>query len=224
MLRSGLFFLLLFLLVPVFVASSPAGEAERAADCLVRINHAVEDADTEAFQRLADVDAILNTGFTAFLREVEAMQKTGDIPPLLALLFSPAAMRNTAGEQVRALLVAETKAFVLNGIASGTFAGRPSNGRAAQGLLAPLFADASIGRKEIRDIGQARAEGNDWLVPFVVLDHGNGESYPVLGRVSPGEDGFRLTAVENLGELVRRINEERKLWEEGRQQGGSGMK
>lgn len=63
--------------------------------------------------------------------------------------------------------------------------GRKPTGQAAQGLLDPLFADASTGRKEIREIGQARRDGRGWLVPFVVHDAGNGEDYSVLGRVSP---------------------------------------
>jgi hypothetical protein len=142
------------------------------------------------------------------------MQAAGEVPPLLALLFSRAAMRDVAGEQVRGLLINETRAFVLNGVDSGAFAGRPPSGRSAQGLLAPLFADASTGRKEIRDIGIPGRECGEWLVPFVVHDSGNGESYPVLGRVSPSGNGFRLTAVENLDEIMRRLNEERKRREE----------
>ncbi|MDR2056625.1 MAG: hypothetical protein LBQ10_12285, partial [Desulfovibrio sp.] len=119
-----------------------------------------------------------------------------------------------AGEQVRNLLISETRAFVLNGVGSGAFAGRPPSGRAAQGLFAPLFAGASTGRKEIRDIGLPRAEGGEWIIPFVVHDFGNGESYPVLGRMRPAEGGFRLAAVENLEEIMSRVNEERKKQEE----------
>jgi hypothetical protein len=203
----------LFLSAMTPVAASTA-DASLAARCPAQIGLAIDAADTAAFEKLVDIDAILNEGFNIFLRDLEAMQEAGDIPPLLALLFSPAAMRNAAGEQIRALLVNETKAFVLNGVASGAFAGRPPDGRAAQGLLAPLFADASTGRKEIRNIGVPRGKNGEWLVPFVVHDLGNGESYPVVGRLSPAHGQCRLTAIENLDELIHRINEERKNREE----------
>jgi hypothetical protein len=202
-----LFTLFFFTLSAVSAADSPIA----AARCPVLIGQAMDAADVETFEKLVDVNAILNAGLDIFLRDLEAMQATGDVPPMLALLFSPLAVRNAAAEQARGLLIAETRAFVLNGVASGAFAGRPPSGPSAQGLLAPLFAEASTGRKEIRDIGApARAQGEDWLVPFMVHDFGSGEEYPVIGRLSPVGDGFRLVAVENLTELIRRVNEERK--------------
>ena len=56
---------------------------------------------------------------------------------MVALLFTQAASKEG---NVRSLLLNETRAFVLNGISSGAFAGRKPSGNAAQGLLAPLFA------------------------------------------------------------------------------------
>ena len=110
---------------------------------------------------------------------------------------------------MRALLLNESRAFIVNGISSGAFAGRKVEGRAAQGVLAPLFADASIGRKEIRQVGEARAKNGDWLVPFTVYDHGNGESYRVNGRVNfDGGSTGRLVAVENLEALMGQVAEE----------------
>jgi hypothetical protein len=205
----------LLCLVPACAAAADrAGDAALAAQCPAQIGKAIDEADSAAFEKLVDINAILNMALAVFLRDLEAMQAAGEVPPVLALLFSRAAMRDVVGEQVRTLLINETKAFVLNGVDSGAFAGRPPSARAAQGLLAPLFADASTGRKEIRDIGTARAEGGGWIIPFVVHDSGNGESYPVLGRVSQAESGFRLTAVENLDEIMGRLNEERKKQEE----------
>lgn len=205
-------FCLLFL-VPAY-AVARAGDAVLAAQCPAQIGKAIDEADMAAFEKLVDINAILNAALDIFLRDLEAMQAAGELPPMLALLFSSVAVRDVSGEQVRNLLINETRAFVLNGVDSGAFAGRPPDGRAARGLFAPLFADASTGRKEVRDIGMPRAEGGEWVVPFVVHDFGNGESYPVLGRVRPEENGFRLAAVENLEEIMRRVNDERKRQEE----------
>ncbi|MDR3357372.1 MAG: hypothetical protein LBN96_00625 [Desulfovibrio sp.] len=207
-------FCLSFLAPAYAAATTRVGDASLAAQCPAQIGKAIDDANVAAFEKLVDINAILDAALNIFLRDLDAMQAAGELPPMLALLFSGAAMRDAAGAQVRNLLINETRAFVLNGVDSGAFAGRPPGGRAARGLLAPLFAEASTGRKEIRDIGVPVPEGGDWIIPFVVHDFGNGESYPVLGRVSPAKNGFRLTGVENLEEIMRRVNEERKQQEE----------
>ncbi|MDE7241814.1 MAG: hypothetical protein K2N62_08070, partial [Desulfovibrio sp.] len=69
-------------------------------------------------------------------------------------------------------------------------------------------ADASRGRKEIREVGAPTRDGEGWLMPFVVHDAGNGEDYAVVGRFSPTETGSRLTSIANLGEIVERIRQE----------------
>ena len=129
---------------------------------------------------------------------------------MVALLFTQAAAKDG---NVRGVLLSETKAFVLNGISSGAFAGRKPTGAAAQGLLAPLFADASTGRKEIKSVGQARADGSGWLVPFVVHDGGNGESYDVTGRVTKVDGQMRLTSVSNMESLLRKVAAESRAVE-----------
>lgn len=180
----------------------------RAADprqCVADVGRAIDAADAAAFERLVDVDAILDAALTLFLRHAQKPEIADRLPPLLAVMFSQAASGDSGGSNLRTLLFSETRAFVINGVSSGAFAGRAPSGDAAQGLLAPLFAGASTGRKEIRHIGQARPDNQGWLVSFVVHDAGNDESYEVLGRVSPMENGFRLTSVENLEALLARV-------------------
>ena len=167
------------------------------------------DQDSMIFiSGLSEMDAILGAALTLFLRDVQKPEVADQLPPLLTVMFSQAASGDAGGNKLRDLLFSEARAFVINGVSSGAFAGRAPSGGSAQGMLAPLFADASTGRKEIRRIGQARPDGHGWLVPFVVHDAGNAESYPVLGRLSPVENGFRLTSVENLEELLGRVRAE----------------
>ena len=52
------------------------------------------------------------------------------------------------------------------------------------------------------------AQGREWLVPFSVHDAGNGETYPVLGRIRREGADFRLVGVENLPELYDLIRSE----------------
>lgn len=181
-------------------------DAGAPARCLAEAQRAIDNADVTAFERQVDVDAILEQALDLVM-QIMAQPETADrMPPLLALVFSQAA--GGGGAAVRNLLKDEARAFILGGVASGAFAGRKPSGSGAGGLLAPLFADASLGRKEIRDAGAPVADGEGWLVPFVVHDAGNGLDYAVTGRFSPTETGCRLTSVDNLGELVERIRQE----------------
>ncbi|MDE7371800.1 MAG: hypothetical protein K2N07_08710 [Desulfovibrio sp.] len=201
--------LLALLLAFLHVSGASAASAEDAgapARCLAETARAIDNADVAAFERQVDVDAILEQAM-GLLMQVMAQPETADrMPPLLALVFSQAA--GDGGAAVRSLLKNEARAFILNGVASGAFAGRTPTGKAAGGLLAPLFADASQGRKEIRETGAAVLDGEGWIMPFVVHDAGNGQDYAVTGRFSPTENGCRLTSVENLGELFERIRRE----------------
>ena len=125
--------------------------------CVLEAGRAVDAADTAAFERLVDVDSILEQALDIFVRQARAPQGAKDLPPMLALLFSQAASKDGASGNVRSLLLSESRAFVLNGVASGAFAGRKVTGAEAQGLLAPLFADARKCARWARPVATARA-------------------------------------------------------------------
>lgn len=203
----GPILLLPALLCPVASAHAAPADATAPVRCLEEAGRAIDNADVAAFERQVDVDGILEQALALVVRDMERPGSAERFPPLLALVFSQAGARNGGGEAVRSLLKSEARAFILNGVASGAFAGRTPQG-GGSGLLAPLFADASLGRKEIRRVGAATPDGEGWLLPFVVHDAGNGQEYAVLGRFSPTENGCRLTSVENLEELFERIRRE----------------
>ena len=56
-----------------------------------------------------------------FMKEAAKPENSSLLPPMLALMFSGAAMAEDNGLGVRKLLVSEARAFVHNGIASGAF-------------------------------------------------------------------------------------------------------
>lgn len=198
------------LLWAAVVHSGIAVAATDPRQCILEAGSAVDKSDVAAFERQVDVDAILEQALNLFVRRAQDPEAAKDLPPMVALLFTQAASKEG---NVRSLLLNETRAFVLNGISSGAFAGRKPTGNAAQGLLAPLFADASTGRKEIKNVGQARRDGDGWLVPFVVHDGGNGESYDVTGRVTSANGAMRLTSVANMESLLRKVAAESRAVE-----------
>lgn len=197
------------LLMAVFLWGYCGTSLARAAEdparrCLADMAAAVDASDTAAFQRAVDLDTVLDQMLTVVLSEAQKPETAAQLPPLAGMMLSQAA--GLTGDALRGLLRNEAKAFVLNGIASGAFAGRSSSRGGTEGWLAPMFADASTGRKEIRSVGDVRIVGNDRIVSFVLHDVGNGNDYPVVGRFSPDSSGvFRLSGVENTVQLFQRI-------------------
>lgn len=113
----------------------------------------------------------------------------------------------------RALSSDAARACVHNGIASGAFAGKSVQDYRTEGWVAPLFESVSMGRKEIRNVGTPVRQGKDWIVPFVLRDHGNGNSYAVRARVSDAGGSPRVVAVENLRQLFVILGKEAQALE-----------
>lgn len=182
-------------------AGARALSSDAARACVVEAGWAVDNADAACFEQLVDMDAILNEAVDLFMKEAAKPENSSLLPPMLALMFSGAAMAEDNGLGVRKLLVSEARAFVHNGIASGAFAGKSVQDYRTEGWVAPLFESVSMGRKEIRNVSTPVRQGKDWIVPFVLRDHGNGNSYAVRARVSDAGGSPRVVAVENLRQL-----------------------
>lgn len=170
------------------------------------IGRAIDSADAQIFAELVDMDALLNNALNVFVEEASRPENARRIPPMIALILPQ--LRLEGPSPVKDLLLGEAKNFVLAGISSGAFAGRRSNISGGSSMLAPLFAQASMGRKEIRDIGEPRRTATGWLVPFVIYDHDNGYEYPVRALLEYRGTDLKVTGLENMRQLIYQIGEE----------------
>lgn len=186
--------------------SAGAIAAESPRQCLTDISQAMANGDTDAFERLIALDPILEASLDLFLKEAAKPENASALPPMLALMFTQNA--GPAGQAVRGMLLGTARAFILGGVSSGAFVGKKLDAKQSQSLLSPLFAHASVGRKEIRNIGEAVPDNDDWLLPFTVRDHGNGQDYPLIGRFKNGDSGVYLAAIENLDQIFAQIQKE----------------
>lgn len=206
MMKRAKKFLSVFILLLVLPVNA-AGAARDPQECLALINEAVASGDTHFFKELVDVDGILQSALAAFLAEIRKPENAFALPPMLALMISRAGDSQSL-ESIRGLLLNEARAFVLNGVENGSFAGKNFPAGKREGFLAPLFANASTGRKEIRDIGAAEKNGDYFLAPFIVHDYGNGNDYPVVGKFAMTPQGARLCGIENFDQLFIQIRRE----------------
>lgn len=93
-------------------AGARALSSDAARACVVEAGGAVDNADAACFEQLVDMDAILNEAVDLFMKEAAKPENSSLLPPMLALMFSGAAMAEDNGLGVRKLLVSEARAFV----------------------------------------------------------------------------------------------------------------
>lgn len=177
--------------------------------CLSEITYALENADPVSFERLVDLDVIIEQAVDHFLREASKPEIAAQLPPMLTLFFSQAVSEGKGGP-LQSLMIMTARSFILDGVSSGAFGGRATN---SNSTITPLFANASQGRKEICDIGEYRLytlgdNSKNWLVPFKIHDIDNGRTYPIIGRIEQKDKTFRLIGVENLAELFLLLQRE----------------
>lgn len=197
------YFLAAFLLILLRLPETSAAQSDGRESLLVltEMQAAVDKGDGAAFGKLVDLDAILNNGLDIFLNEGAGNM---GLPPVLTLMLSGVGSQPA----LRKLLLDECRAFVLNNINNGSFAGKTRSGASSQGRFAPLFSNASTGRKEIVEVGQPMRDAEGWILPFTVLDHGNGNYYRIDGWFAEDGGQTRLKAVRNLNELFGIISRE----------------
>ena len=181
---------------------------EDPVDCIEEIGIAIDAADADTFQELVDLDSVLQNGLTAFLQEANKPENASKLPPLAAMLVQQMSDSGSAGNGLRSLVLDQMRSFILHGIASGSFAGKKVQNAPSGSLLAPLFENASMGRKQITNIGLPQADGNAWLVPFTIHDHGNDNDYQITGKLAPFDNGLRFTEIVNIIPLLTQIGNE----------------
>lgn len=214
----------------LYLAVAPLALAagERPEGAVAAIQTALDQADLAAFEQRVAVDALIDEGCAVFMDRLLRAGKNGDLPPVLALLATAAGTPQGA-LAMRGILADEAAAFVRDGVASGRFGGRTgrSAGR-ARGLLAPLFAEVSTGRKSLRVAGRAlpvTTAGDVVELPVSIRDEGNGRAYRLRLRLEQwpperpagaGAAGFwKVTRIADLPAIADR------LWNEAVPRGGS---
>lgn len=195
---------------PSHAATTNAVTAQEGpAKALENVQSAIDTGDSTLFERHVDVDGLIRAGVDYFLAEAKNDTGKNSLPPVLAMILSTVGQSETGKMSFRSLVGGEARNFVVYGVQSGSFAGtRRDNAPPPEGLLAPLFAEASLGRKEIRQARSPQMRGNDCLISFVVYDYGNGQSYPIQGLWQVVNGHWQLVKVENMSALLKQIRRE----------------
>jgi hypothetical protein len=198
----GILCLVLFLSV-VCATTFAAGTPEQAVRDAQR---AIDTKNADLFDQLVDTRGILNAATDLLLAEAD--KPKGQLPPMLALMLS-SVKDSQALAALRTLITQEAHTFLRYGVLSGNFAGKPDNSVRPGGMLAPLFSNASMGRKELRVAGPSAPGGQEGVfLPVELKDYGNGNVYPLLLRLQWQPPDWRIVEIVNLSDVWNQVRAE----------------
>ena len=174
--------------------------------CLAAMSNAIEASDAAAFDKRVDIQGIARTIFFELEKASNDDQLSRWLPPVVTFMASQGALTNSL---TIGFLTGEVREFVLYGVGSGAFAGSMTREYESSSILAPLFSMVSMGRKEIREVGvPQRVDRGKMRLSFSVYDYDNGNTYAVQGIFSSVSDGWQLTGIENVRDLIIQIGVE----------------
>jgi len=206
-------FRIIQILVFLLCGASGALASESPEISLANLQHAIDSNDSAAAERYIDVAGIIRRGVNVFVADYASRPPAGDANPVMDMLMTSIAAGGNSQEaqSTKELLAQETRKFVLWGVASGSFSGQPSSGKALPdgGIFSGLFADASAARKEIRAMKVTPVKADTAKASVKFYDHGSEKSYPVeaLMKLQP-EGHWKVTDITNMASLISSIRKE----------------
>lgn len=201
------------LVLALVLSLAPAQAAETPAASLAAVQRAVDGNDHALLEKYVDLRGIIARGVDQFVADYAANPPGGEGDPLMEMLSGGLSRESgtAASQTMKLMLVEEARKFVIRGVASGSFSGRPARDAVLPdgGLLSVLFADASTARKELRQVRVQPPDGGKASARATLYDHGSERSYPVLlGLTRQPEGHWRVTDVTNMAELIRMVRKE----------------
>ena len=190
-------------LLAVFLVLPHAHAGQGPLEAIATAQKAIDGSDATLFNKVVDVDSILDKGLVSALEILNQRMREGklsNVNPVLALMLSGMAQDPAKVELVRVLLGTEIKKFVTAGINGGYFAGKP-NGKVGGGAFPSLLHGLSKDRKELVPGKVLSREGNTATLSATLVDHGAGAFPLELGLTREGEL-WRVTEIVNVHALL----------------------
>ena len=173
------------------------------------VQEALDKADEARLDELMDVNGVIGQGADIFLERARTPEGQADLPPFLAMTLSSIESSPQGRLIARGLLQKAAEEFVRFGVRSGSFGGKGRETPKSKNMWSALFEGASLGRKEIQQVGKAVPEGGGVYVPCIVFDHGSQRVYIVEAALTKNASGvWRITAIRNMNDLMDQVRQE----------------
>ncbi len=194
---------------PLATEDASTFQASTPAEAVVALQKAIDTADQALFDRVVHMESLVGQCIDVLMEDAES-QGQDLMHPALAMILSTVKMSEQAYRALRATLIGEAASFVRYGVRSGAFAGKKVEAAEPTGLLASVFADTSLGRKEILRMNAPVSESDAVYISMLVKDHGNGNIYPVEAWLREEKTGWRIIGLRNVRTLVRILSGEKQ--------------
>lgn len=175
------------------------------------VQEALDKADEARLNELMDVNAIIGQGVDIFLARARTPEGQADLSPFLAMTLSSIESSPQGRVIARGLLQKAAEEFISFGVRSGAFGGKGREAPQSKDMWSSLFEGASLGRKEIQQVGRAVRDGEGVYVPCIVFDHGSQRTYVVEANLRKNASGvWRITAIRNMNDVMDQVRQESK--------------
>ena len=195
------------------VLANTAWAVETPDAAMRGIQQAIDTQDPLLLEKYFDLRGTIARGVDVFLTDLVERPPSGKVAPMLQMLTG--GLATESGQKIAApmkdLLIEETQKFVIWGVKSGNFAGKPGPGagKSDGGILSLLFADASVAHKELGPVRCSAPKDGLSVATTSLFDHGSERSYPLQLTLQRQEAGYwRVTEIRNIRELMAMVRQE----------------
>ena len=173
------------------------------------IQAAIQNRDLDAFERNVAIDTLVSNSLEVLMRHVQssASANSQNLPPALTVMALAASSGDTT---LRDLLRSELARFIRYGVSAGLLNGQKDSSIKPDGMLAPLLANLSTGKKILRSTGKARKDtrmSGAWLVPVEVYYLDSKHSYPFTLHAIPAGDDWQVDGITDVDALLTRMEQ-----------------
>ncbi|MDL2285714.1 hypothetical protein LJB93_03110 [Desulfovibrio sp. OttesenSCG-928-F07] len=172
------------------------------------LQNAIDSMQGEEAVKYFDMEQVINDIINTQLPVINQKAVNGEIK-LNQQLFVALASLNSGNAATRRTTVlflsSELNKFILYGVNSGNFAGKPLSENVQMTMDKGIFGQLgtiSLERKEFTGTKLVAASNNKATVATSLYDHGAKRAYPLVLKMQKYDTMWKITAIENISELV----------------------
>ncbi len=201
--HRSLAFLVLVSLLAVGQACTAALAAPGPEDSIRMLQKGIDTKDKALVTQYLDIDAVVDKAVEKLFTDDDIVREAAQNPAIAVLV----ALGGNPGtnEALRAMLRDEAREYVLHGVASGAFAGKPDASAAAyRSVFGKVFRGGDKDKKAFGPV-KVLQKGNDAALVATTLQHGTkGKQYPLKLRLEKRDAVWQVVAITNAEDLVRK--------------------
>ncbi len=182
--------------------------AARPDETMNLLQKAVDSRDSGAVEKYIDLNAVIGDAMNTLLPMVtKAVDESKlNLDPTIAAILTGVNSGNAASKLMATqLVVSETRKFVIYGVKTGSFAGKPVPANGLDGGLFLQFGGIDQNRKEFMNSKTLEEKGRQAVVATSVKDYYDNSVYNLLLDMEEQNGTWRVTRIKNVGDMLNLV-------------------